>query len=116
MVAGPQQPEQRINSRHARGEYVCRLAAFQARHATLQGPPVGVRRARIVVAFILSQRFLDISRSLINWRDNRPGGRFRLLSYVNRVGRESHLRPPPLPGLAKPAATGFGCTICFAGV
>src|ERR1700686_763965 len=90
MVAGAQQPKHGIDCRHSRSEDVGGLPAFQASYAALERAAVGMRRARVVVAFVLAQLLLHICGGLKNWRDDSARSRFRLLSNVDRVCCESH--------------------------
>ena len=90
MVAGTQQPKHGVDGRHAGGEDVGRVAAFEARHAAFQRAPVGMLGAGIVVAFILAERLLHVRGGLKNRRDDGAGGGLRLLADMDRVGGESH--------------------------
>ena len=94
MVARTQQPEHGVDRGHSRSKDVGRLAAFQTGHAALQRTPIGVGRARVVVAFIFAQRILHVRGGLKYGRDDSARRRFRLLADVDRVGGESHEIPP----------------------
>ncbi len=70
VVAGAQETEHRIDGRHSRREDERRVTAFKFCDSPFEGPPVGMRRSRVVVAFVLPELFLNVGRSLIDWRDD----------------------------------------------
>src|SRR5437868_13861828 len=90
MISGTQQPENRIDARHPRGENVSAMPSFQLGHGALERFAVRMIRSRVVVTFVLAQFFVYIRRSLIDRRDDRAGGRIRLLPHMNGIGCKTH--------------------------
>ena len=68
------------------------LRALERREALLQRRAGRVRDARVVVALVPADRFLDVRRRLVDRRRHGAGGRIRLLPVVNRARLEVHRR------------------------
>ncbi len=85
-----QQLRNRRRRGHARRKRICRNPAFQRRHVFLERKPRGVLCPRILVAFVLSETFLNVGGGLKNRRDDGAGRWVGLLPGVNGVGSKSH--------------------------
>ena len=86
VVAGAEQSKDRIDCSHAGSKDVSSDSAFEFGDGAFEGFAIRVVGARVVVAFVLAEGFLDVGGRLIDRRDDGAGGGIRLLSHMNRVG------------------------------
>ena len=75
-----------IDGRHARGERVGRLAAFDRGDVLLERQPRRVLRPRVLEPFVAAHLFLHVGGRLVNRRDDRAGRGIGLLAGVDADG------------------------------
>ncbi len=90
MIAGAEQPEDRVDSRHPGRKHIGAVAAFQLGHRAFQCFTIWVIRPRVIVAFVLPQFFVDIGGGLIDGRDDGSRGGVGLLPDMDGVGGKTH--------------------------
>ncbi len=90
VIARAQEPEDRVDSRHAGRENVGAVAAFQLGDRAFERFAVRVIGSRVIVAFVFAQLFVDVRRGLIDGRYDGPGGGIGFLAHMNGVGGKTH--------------------------
>src|SRR5690349_8207422 len=88
------------------------MAALELGQSFFQCFAVRMIGAGVVVAFIFAELFLHISGGLVDWGDNGPGGRIRLLADVNGVCSETHGNLLDGRGLSGDIPSG-NATLCY---
>src|SRR5260370_31639137 len=89
VVAGAQQTEHRVDSRHPRGKNISALATFEFGHRALERLAIGMFGPRVIKALVFAELRLDVGGSLIDRRDDGAGGGIWFLSHMNRIGCET---------------------------
>jgi hypothetical protein len=90
VITGAEQSENGINCSHAGSENVSAFAAFEFGNGALEGLAVGMIGARVIVAFIFANFFVDVGGGLVDGRDDGAGSGIGFLSYVDGIGGKTH--------------------------
>ena len=91
VIAGLEKGGNRGDSGHAGGEREGAAARLDGGEVGFERRPRRVLRPRVLVAFVLAKRVLDVGRGLKDRRDDGAGRRVGLLSGMNAQRREMHV-------------------------